>query len=84
MPVVTQAQQFNDTVTGPDDAAVAIELDAIVSGQNGQPLTGNAVAADAGWFTDMTHLPGRAAPAASLPRSPRRPARCSRARGLGG
>jgi hypothetical protein len=50
-PVVTQAQQFNDTVTGRDDAAVAIELDAIVSGQNGQPLAGNS---PPNWFTDMT------------------------------
>jgi signal transduction histidine kinase len=55
-PVITQSQQFNDIFTGPDiDAAVAIELDAIVSGQNGQPLTGNS---SRDWFTDMSFTLG--------------------------
>jgi signal transduction histidine kinase len=55
-PTITQSQQFNDTFTGPDiDAAVAIELNAIVLGQNGQPLTGNSPQA---WFTDMTFTLG--------------------------
>ena len=55
-PVITQSQQFNDTFTGPDiDAAVAIELDAVVSGQNRQPLTGNS---PRDWFTDMSFTLG--------------------------
>jgi signal transduction histidine kinase len=55
-PTITQSQQFNDTFTGPEiDAAVAIELNAIVLGQNGQSLTGNSPQA---WFTDMTFTLG--------------------------
>jgi signal transduction histidine kinase len=51
-PVITQSQQFNDTFAGPDiDAAVAIEQDSIVSGQNSEPLSGNP---PQDWFDDMS------------------------------
>jgi signal transduction histidine kinase len=51
-PVLTETQQFNDTVTGPAvDAALAAELDAVVSGDDGQPLSGNPPQA---WFNDMS------------------------------
>jgi signal transduction histidine kinase len=51
-PVVTAAQQFNDTFTGPDiDAATALEMDATVSGQDGSSLSGYSPQA---WFTDMS------------------------------
>ena len=54
-PVLTETQQFNDTVTGADvDAALATELDAIVSGGGGQPLAGNPQA----WFTGMSFTLG--------------------------
>jgi signal transduction histidine kinase len=48
-PLVSEAQQFNDIVAGPQiDAALATELDATVS--NGQQVTGDPQA----WFSDMT------------------------------
>src|SRR5207253_3178121 len=51
-PVLSQNQQFNDKVAGPEvDAALATEVDAIVSGQNGQSLAGSPPQA---WFTDMS------------------------------
>jgi Nitrate and nitrite sensing/Histidine kinase-, DNA gyrase B-, and HSP90-like ATPase len=54
--VITQSQQFNNTFTGPAiDAAVAIEVDAIVSGQDSQPLSGNSPQA---WFSDMSFTLG--------------------------
>jgi signal transduction histidine kinase len=56
-PFVSEGQQFNDIVAGPEaDAALAIELDATVAAQNGQSLsratrgTGGARA----WYDDMT------------------------------
>jgi len=55
-PVITQSQQFNDTFTGPDiDAATATEMDAIVSGQDGQQLAGSPPQA---WFADMSFTLG--------------------------
>jgi signal transduction histidine kinase len=51
-PVLSEAQQFNDVVAGPDvDAALATELDAIVSGQtlNGSPQD---------WYGDMSFTLG--------------------------
>ena len=54
-PTLTQTQQFNDTVAGPDvDAALATELDAIVSGGAGLPVSGNPQA----WFGDMSFTLG--------------------------
>jgi signal transduction histidine kinase len=54
-PALTEAQQFNDTVTGPDiDAAQAAELDAIVSGGAGQHVSGDPQA----WFGDMSFTLG--------------------------
>ena len=48
-PLVSEAQQFNDIVAGPQiDAALATELDATVS--NGQQLIGDPQT----WFSDMT------------------------------
>ena len=53
---ITQSQQFNDTFTGSDiDAAVAIEMDASVSGQDGQSLAGNSPGT---WYTDMSFTLG--------------------------
>ena len=51
-PLLSEAQQFNDVVAGPDvDAALATELDAIVSGQtlNGSPQD---------WYGDMSFTLG--------------------------
>jgi len=51
-PVITQSQQFNDTYTGPDiDAATAMEVDAIVVGQDGHPPSAMSPQA---WFSDMS------------------------------
>ncbi len=51
-PTLTVSQQFNNTFTGPDiDAATATELDSVVTGQAGQPLSGNQPST---WFTDMS------------------------------
>ncbi len=50
-PLLTETQQFNDVVAGPDvDAALATEMDAIVSGGNGTSVSGDPQA----WFTDMS------------------------------
>jgi len=57
-PALTQAQQFNDTAEAPGiDAATAIEEDAIVSGQSGQPLAALAASPNSSpkaWFTGMS------------------------------
>jgi signal transduction histidine kinase len=56
-PLVSEAQQFNDIVAGPDvDAALAIELDATVAAQNGQSLAKatQGTGGSQGWFDDMT------------------------------
>ena len=79
-PTVTQSQQFNNTFEGPEiDAAVAIEQDAIVTAQNNEPLSGSAPQT---WFADMKFTLNalRAVESDEPPPSPRRPARCSRAR----
>jgi hypothetical protein len=51
-PTLTQTEQFNDTVAGPEiDEASSIELDAVINGTNGTALpTGNAQT----WFTDIS------------------------------
>jgi signal transduction histidine kinase len=50
-PVLTVAEQFNDTVTGPAvDEASSIELDAVINGTNGQAPAGDAQT----WFADMS------------------------------
>jgi signal transduction histidine kinase len=52
-PQLSEAQQFNDVVAGPDvDAALAIELDSIV---NNQTLSGKQAQA---WYTDMSFTLG--------------------------
>ena len=53
-PLLSEEQQYNDAVAGPDvDAALAIELDAVVSGQSlngiGSPQT---------WYSDMSFTLG--------------------------
>jgi signal transduction histidine kinase len=49
-PLVSEAQQFNDVVAGPDvDAALSTELDATVSATSNK-LTGNAQ----DWYNDMS------------------------------
>ena len=56
-PLVSEAQQFNDVVAGPQtDAALAIELDATVAAQNGQPLTRatQGTGGSLGWYQDMS------------------------------
>jgi signal transduction histidine kinase len=50
--VLTENQQFNNTIAGPDvDAALATELDATVLGANNQSLVGNSPQT---WFSDMS------------------------------
>jgi signal transduction histidine kinase len=52
--VLTEEQQYNDTVTGPDiDAALAAELDAVLSGSS---LAG--ISSPQTWFTDMSFTLG--------------------------
>jgi signal transduction histidine kinase len=56
-PLVSEAQQFNDVVAGPEvDAALATELDASVAAQNGQSLTKGTQGTGGarGWYDDMT------------------------------
>ena len=56
-PLVSEAQQFNDVVAGPEaDAALAIELDASVAAQNGQSLTKatHGTGGALGWYQDMS------------------------------
>jgi signal transduction histidine kinase len=56
-PLVSEAQQFNDVVAGPQaDAALAIELDATVAAQNGQSLTRatQGTGGSPGWYQDMS------------------------------
>jgi signal transduction histidine kinase len=56
-PLVSEAQQFNDVVAGPDaDAALAIELDATVAAQNGQSLARatQGTGGSPGWYQDMS------------------------------
>jgi signal transduction histidine kinase len=51
---LTEAQQFNNVVSGPDiDAAEAIEQNALVSGDSDAPLIQPSGGPQA-WFTDMT------------------------------
>jgi signal transduction histidine kinase len=51
---LTEAQQFNNVVSGPDiDAAEAIEQNALVSGDSNAPLIQPSGGPQA-WFTDMT------------------------------
>jgi signal transduction histidine kinase len=50
-PALTVAQQFNDTVAGPDvDEAQSIEQNALIEGSDSQPPSGSARA----WFAGMT------------------------------
>ena len=56
-PLISEAQQFNDVVAGPEaDAALAIELDATVAAQNGQSLTRatQGTGGSLGWYQDMS------------------------------
>jgi signal transduction histidine kinase len=56
-PFVSEGQQFNDVVAGPQaDAALAIELDASVAAQNGQSLTRatRGTGGSRGWYDDIT------------------------------
>ncbi len=55
--LVSEAQQFNDVVAGPEaDAVLAIELDASVAAQNGQSLTKatHGTGGSTGWYQDMS------------------------------
>jgi signal transduction histidine kinase len=61
-PFVSEGQQFNDVVAGPEaDAALAIELDAAVAAQGGQPLTKatQGTGGSQGWYDDMTFTLGK-------------------------
>jgi signal transduction histidine kinase len=50
-PLLTETQQFNDTVAGPQvDDALATEMDAMVGGGNGSSVSGDPQA----WFNDMS------------------------------
>ncbi len=56
-PLVSEAQQLNDVVAGPDaDVALAIELDATVAAQSGQSLTTatQGTGGSLGWYQDMS------------------------------
>jgi signal transduction histidine kinase len=53
-PVLSEEQQYNDAVAGPDvDAALAIELDAVVSGQSQ-----NGIGSPQTWYGDMSFTLG--------------------------
>ncbi len=54
-PLLTETQQFNDIVAGPDvDAALATEMDDIVGGGAGPAVSGDPQA----WFADMSFALG--------------------------
>src|SRR6185437_6748737 len=56
-PLVSEAQQYNDVVTGADvDAALAIELDATVAAQSGESLTKatKGTGGSLAWYQDMS------------------------------
>jgi hypothetical protein len=60
-PSLSQTEQFNNTVTGPDnDAALAIEQDAIISAgsQASQQISGVKQGTPQAWFTDMSFTLG--------------------------